>query len=248
MTLGCLTWTFLQSCVWGYALQQGIVHHQPPFCYVCIASGQWRRACVCCEALMRGCNDRAAVAAALSSDTPFALPGEIERTPGVTAQLATPAVLEAAAAAPAAAPAAKQQQQMWGIMGFGGLFVDNFQLPKDAETVEDLDKKHDPLAKGQVSWGAPLQRDWLFTDAPKRPISSDASGDAMPWSANGGAALVAAATAVAAAAQPPPAAALSLAMRLVEGSQAAGITGQALASLEDSCMKAAAACAADCAA
>lgn len=179
---------------------------------------------------MRGCTDRSAVAAALTSDTPFTLPGEVEATPSVTAPLATPAVIEAAAAAPpadgAAAPAARQQQQLWGIMGFGGLFVDNYQLPPDAEAAEDVDKKHDPLAQGQIAWGAPLQRDWQFTDTPKRPSLAGDQNDIKLWTGTGGLGLVATAAAVAAAAQPPPATAMTLAMRLVEGSQAAGITGE----------------------
>lgn len=113
---------------------------------VLCAAGQWRRACVCCEALMRGCNDRAA----LSSSEAYALsrgaeapaaPGPAGNTLlaslGVTAPLATPGQVAAAAAASSSgaepeAPVQKQQQQMWGIMGFGGLFIDNYQLPPDA--------------------------------------------------------------------------------------------------------------------
>lgn len=95
------------------------------------------------------------------------------------------------------------------------------------------DKEHDPLAQGMLAWASPLQHDWSASSAP-RPVSiaaadSDSSGGggyaAMGGAATAAAGLVAAATAVAAAAQPPPASALSLAMRLVEGSQAAGITG-----------------------
>lgn len=189
---------------------------------------------------MRGCKDRAT----LTSSEAYAqsLPGEASAAgagptgsdflaaAGVTAPLASSASIAAATAAPAApAQEAKQQQQMWGIMGFGGLFIDNYQLPNDPEQ-EEVDKKHDPLAKGHVAWGAPLQHDWQFSDPPKRLSqlgdSSSSSGAAWdPQSARSSAGLVAAATAVAAAAQPPPVSALSLAMRLVEGSQAAGITG-----------------------
>jgi hypothetical protein len=117
-------------------------------------------------------------------------------------------------------------------MGFGGLFVDEYQLPAEPEQ-EAVDKKKDPLAKGEVAWGAPLQHDWQFAEPPKRLSSrgeeqgSSANGQSGwdPAAARSGAGLVAAATAVAAAAQPPPGSAISLAMRLVEGSQAAGITG-----------------------
>lgn len=93
------------------------------------------------------------------------------------------------------------------------------------------DKEHDPLAKGRVAWGAPLQHDWAASSAPRQvdidPVDQDTSSGyaALGGAASAAAGLVAAATAVAAAAQPPPASALSLAMRLVEGSQAAGITG-----------------------
>jgi hypothetical protein len=200
---------------------------------------------------MRGCNNRAALC---SHDAPA--PGQQLSTPGdpaaaaaaahtsllaaagVTAPLATPAQLAQAAAASAGggradasaaaeAPASKQQQQMWGLMGFGGLFVDNFQLPPDAP--EHADTADDPLAAGRVAWASPLQHDWALSSAPRQvalPSSSSGAPD-KPWADGRTAAgLLAAATAVAAAAQPPAASALSLAMRLVEGSQAAGITGR----------------------
>lgn len=101
-----------------------------------------------------------------------------------------------------------------------------------ASHMQAEDKEHDPLAQGMLAWASPLQHDWSASSAP-RPVSiaagdSDSSGGgyaAMGGAATAAAGLVAAATAVAAAAQPPPASALSLAMRLVEGSQAAGITG-----------------------
>jgi hypothetical protein len=121
---------------------------------------------------------------------------------------------------------------MWGIMGFGGLFVDNYQLPPDAdEAGEAVDKKRDPLAPGRISWGGPRQHEWHFSDAVKS-FSGSEDRDGSQWgqasTASEAAGLVAAASAVAAAAQPPPAMALALAARLVEGSQAAGITGKCL--------------------
>jgi hypothetical protein len=92
---------------------------------------------------------------------------------------------------------------------------------------------HDPLSKGMLAWASPLQHDWSASSAPRQVNvnAADQDNSSSGYAAMGGAAtaaagLVAAATAVAAAAQPPPASALSLAMRLVEGSQAAGITGR----------------------
>lgn len=117
----------------------------------CVPVGQWRRACVCVEALMRGCSDRAALssreayaasrgpeAAAAAAAGGDAAGDRLLASLGVTAPLATPGQLAAASAAggstaaePDPAPQ-KQQQQMWGHMGFGGLFIDNYQLPPDA--------------------------------------------------------------------------------------------------------------------
>jgi hypothetical protein len=197
---------------------------------------------------MRGCNDRATLAS--SEAYAQALPDAAADAAGTAAgssgaELNAVAALSdmkdaAAAAAVSAAPppqatVAKQQQQMWGLMGFGGLFVDEYQLPAEPEQ-EAVDKKHDPLAKGEVAWGAPLQHDWQFAEPPKRLSSwggdkgSSSNGQSGwdPEAARSSAGLVAAATAVAAAAQPPPVSAISLAMRLVEGSQAAGITGDEL--------------------
>lgn len=100
---------------------------------------------------MRGCSDRAA----LSSSEAYASsragePGAsaaagptgtdtLMASLGVTAPLATAGQVAAAAvaggsggAAEPEATAKKQQQQMWGLMGFGGLFIDNYQLPPDA--------------------------------------------------------------------------------------------------------------------
>lgn len=84
-----------------------------------------------------------------------------------------------------------------------------------------------------LAWATPLQHDWSASSAPRQVTvaAGDQENSSSGYAALGGAAtaaagLVAAATAVAAAAQPPPASALSLAMRLVEGSQAAGITGE----------------------
>jgi hypothetical protein len=190
---------------------------------------------------MRGCNDRATLAS--SEAYAQALPDAYEAAgAGASASggefnavAALSDMKDAAAAAAVSAPpppqatVAKQQQQMWGLMGFGGLFVDEYQLPAEPEQ-EAVDKKRDPLAKGEVAWGAPLQHDWQFAEPPKRLSSSDAEQGSSrsgwdPAAARSGAGLVAAATAVAAAAQPPPGSAISLAMRLVEGSQAAGITG-----------------------
>jgi hypothetical protein len=103
----------------------------------------------------------------------------------------------------------------------------------DQSCMQAEDKEHDPLAQGMLAWASPLQHDWSATSAPRQvsiaPGNSDSSAGgyaAMGGAATAAAGLVAAATAVAAAAQPPPASALSLAMRLVEGSQAAGITGE----------------------
>jgi len=133
----------------------------------------------------------------------------------------------------------KQQQQMWGIMGFGGLFIDNYQLPPDPSDTQQPDQQQqDPLAKGLMAWASPLQHDWAASSTPQQVSTavgdqeaaggdSSSSGVGQAGAAGSAAGLVAAATAVAAAAQPPPASALSLAMRLVEGSQAAGITGEA---------------------
>lgn len=205
---------------------------------LCMATGQWRRACVCCEALMRGCNDRATLAsseayaqalpdaAAEAADTgPSSSGGEFNAVAALSAMKDAAAAAAVTAAPPPQATVAKQQQQMWGLMGFGGLFVDEYQLPAEPEQ-EAVDKAKDPLAKGEVAWGAPLQHDWQFAEPPKRLSSWDGSGQPGwdPEAARSSAGLVAAATAVAAAAQPPPASAVSLAMRLVEGSQAAGIT------------------------
>jgi hypothetical protein len=192
---------------------------------------------------MRGCNDRATLAS--SEAYTQALPDAAEAGAGPStsggefnAVAALSDMKDAAAAAAVSAPpppqatVAKQQQQMWGLMGFGGLFVDEYQLPAEPEQ-EAVDKKKDPLAKGEVAWGAPLQHDWQFAEPPKRLSSwGEEQGSSAnkqsgwdPAAARSGAGLVAAATAVAAAAQPPPGSAISLAMRLVEGSQAAGITG-----------------------
>jgi hypothetical protein len=111
------------------------------------AAGQWRRACVCCEALMRGCNDRAALSSseayapsrgAEAPAAPSTAGDTLLTSLGVTAPLATPGQLAAASAAAGSSatepepPVQKQQQQMWGIMGFGGLFIDNYQLAPDA--------------------------------------------------------------------------------------------------------------------
>jgi hypothetical protein len=99
--------------------------------------------------------------------------------------------------------------------------------------VQVPDTEHDPLSKGMLAWASPLQHDWSASSAPRQVNLNAADQDnrssgyaAMGGAATAAAGLVAAATAVAAAAQPPPASALSLAMRLVEGSQAAGITGR----------------------
>lgn len=104
---------------------------------------------------MRGCNDRAALssseayahsrgaeAAAAAAAGPGSSAGDtLLASLGVTAPLATPGQLAAASVAAAAGggaasepdpPVQKLQQQMWGIMGFGGLFIDNYQLPPDA--------------------------------------------------------------------------------------------------------------------
>eukprot|EP00879_Flechtneria_rotunda_P027146 GHRR01029020.1.p1 GENE.GHRR01029020.1~~GHRR01029020.1.p1 ORF type:complete len:665 (+),score=238.43 GHRR01029020.1:41-2035(+) len=203
---------------------------------LCMATGQWRRACVCCEALLRSFSDRTTLgtAEAFAQGDPAGARSANDSNlltaagvTGVTAQLATAAQLAAAAqASTPEAPAAKQQQQLWGIMGFGGLFVDNYQLPQDKEE-EEPDKQKDPLANGRIAWGAPLRHNWRFENAPKR-ASNTGQGEADSTSTSLGAAaadgLVAAAATTAAAAQPPPASALSLTMRLVEGSQAAGIT------------------------
>lgn len=204
---------------------------------------------------MRGCTDRAALGTSdtlTASGTADAAAGlsssNLLAAVGVTAPLATPAQLAHAAAAAGGgagagaepeAPPNKQQQQMWGIMGFGGLFVDNYQLPPDAaaDAGTSDQPEHDPLAEGRLAWSSPLQHDWALSTGPRQvelpAVGADHAGGvggsssgSTTWGASGAAAgLVAAATAVAAVAQPPPASALSLAMRLVEGSQAAGITG-----------------------
>lgn len=138
-------------------------------CGIC-AAGQWRRACVCCEALMRGCNDRAA----LSSSEAYAHSrgGEAPAAPstagdtlltslGVTAPLATPGQLAAASAAAGSSaaepepPVQKQQQQMWGIMGFGGLFIDNYQLAPDATDTQVGGRQPVWLATGYPGAAAP---------------------------------------------------------------------------------------------
>eukprot|EP00882_Tetradesmus_deserticola_P006899 GHRQ01007266.1.p1 GENE.GHRQ01007266.1~~GHRQ01007266.1.p1 ORF type:complete len:435 (+),score=196.92 GHRQ01007266.1:652-1956(+) len=211
---------------------------------LCMATGQWRRACVCCEALMRGCNDRATLPSSEAyaqqglPDTaeaaragPSTGGGDFNAVAALSDMKDAAAAATVTAAPPPQVTVAKQQQQMWGLMGFGGLYVDEYQLPAEPKQ-EAVDKKTDPLAKGEVAWGAPLQHDWQFAEPPKRLSSWDedtgSSGSRQagwdPAAARSGAGLVAAATAVAAAAQPPPGSAMSLAMRLVEGSQAAGIT------------------------
>lgn len=106
---------------------------------------------------MRGCNDRAALssseayhahghmrgagAAEPGAGAAAAGPtgdGNLLASLGVTAPLATPGQLAAAAAAgqagggdPPVQQQQQQQKQMWGLMGFGGLFIDNYQLPPD---------------------------------------------------------------------------------------------------------------------
>jgi hypothetical protein len=146
-----------------------------------------------------------------------------------------------AAAEEEAEPEGKKQQQMWGLMGFGGLFVDNFQRPE--EKAETKHKPHDPHMKGKVEWGAPLRSDWS-------PLAATGSTVAAAAAATGdeeggkdrkkGKSIVAAAAgsrakprdlaaeavekaAQARAALPPPASALALTLRLISGSQAAGI-------------------------
>lgn len=201
---------------------------------------------------MRGCNDRAALrggeagsaAAAAAAAGSAAAPDTLLASLGVTAPLVTQGQRAAAAAAGASSsepepPVQKQQQQMWGIMGFGGLFIDNYQLPPDPSDTQQPDQQQqDPLAKGLMAWASPLQHDWAASSTPQQVSTavgdqeaaggdSSSSGVGQAGAAGSAAGLVAAATAVAAAAQPPPASALSLAMRLVEGSQAAGITGEA---------------------
>jgi hypothetical protein len=193
---------------------------------------------------MRGCSDRATLAsseaytqalpdASTAGTVPSASGGEFNAVAALSDMKYAAAAAAVSAAPPPQATVAKQQQQMWGLMGFGGLFVDEYQLPAEPEQ-EAVDTKKDPLAKGEVAWGAPLQHDWQFAEPPKRLSSwgedkGSSSGSGQPgWdpeAARSGAGLVAAANAVAAAAQPPPVSAISLAMRLVEGSQAAGITG-----------------------
>jgi hypothetical protein len=101
---------------------------------------------------MRGCSDRAALSSseAYASSRVGELGASAAAGPtgtdtlmaslGVTAPLATAGQVAAAAAAGGSGGAAaepegtvqKQQQQMWGLMGFGGLFIDNYQLPPDA--------------------------------------------------------------------------------------------------------------------
>jgi len=145
--------------------------------------------------------------------------------------------LAGAAAEDEAEPEGKKQQQMWGLMGFGGLFVDNFQRPKE-KVEQPKHKPHDPHSKGKVEWGAPLRGDWCYPVASGTAAAGgDDKGGKDHKKAKAGAAAAAgvrakprdlAAEAAEKAAQaraalPPPASALALTVWLIAGSQAAGI-------------------------
>jgi hypothetical protein len=105
---------------------------------------------------------------------------------------------------------------MWRHMGFGGLFVDNFSAPVE-ETAPKQRKARDPVARGKVDWGAPLQSSWEYKKGgggKKRAAAASPPG--VDAAAGGGARLEPGAL-------PPSQAALRLTMRLVEGSQEVGI-------------------------
>jgi hypothetical protein len=148
---------------------------------------------------------------------------------------ASAAGVELAQAAEAAAAAAaeevsegKKQQQMWSLMGFGGLFVDTFQAPEDPKGTGSKKVKHkssDPHTKGIVDWSSPLAADWKFAQH-HAPGSAAAARQAL--SGAGGARKTAAEAAAehavrARSALPPPPSAVALTLRLVAESQAAGI-------------------------
>ena len=161
----------------------------------------------------------------------------ILRPPTNQSATGTSGSLAGAAAEDEAEPESKKQQQMWGLMGFGGLFVDNFQRP--VEKVEQpKHKPHDPHSKGKVEWGAPLRGDWCYPVASGTAAAGgDDKGGKDHKKAKAGAAAAAglrakprdlAAEAAEKAAQaraalPPPASALALTVWLIAGSQAAGI-------------------------
>jgi hypothetical protein len=144
--------------------------------------------------------------------------------------------VELAQAAEAAAAAAaeevsegKKQQQMWSLMGFGGLFVDNFQAPEDPKAAAKKKVKHkssDPHTKGIVDWGSPLSADWKFAQhhAPGSAAAARAALSGAGGARGKTAAEAAAEHAVRArSALPPPPSAVALTLRLVAESQAAGI-------------------------
>jgi hypothetical protein len=107
---------------------------------------------------------------------------------------------------------AAANQAMWRHMGFGGLFVDNFSTPVE-EPAPKQRKARDPVARGLVQWGAPLQDSWQYKKGGGGKSSGKAAATAQAGSSGQGQQ----------GALPPSQAALQLTMRLVEGSQEAGI-------------------------
>ncbi|GBF88621.1 hypothetical protein Rsub_01336 [Raphidocelis subcapitata] len=202
---------------------------------LCIATGQWRRALACCDALIHGCADRshlrfagnaAARRYAVATEASAAAAEAVATGAGAIAAAAAAASAAAAGAAAAAdsvaqtgpraddppAPTkAATNQAMWGHMGFGGLFVDNFSTPVVEEPAQR--KARDPIARGRVDWGAPLGGGWKYARGGGGRATHTKPGTAG-----------AAAGGPAPGALPPSRDALRLAMRLVEGSHGAGVT------------------------
>ena len=209
---------------------------------LCMSTGQWRRALACLDALLHGCADRshlrlaggaAAARYAEATEPAAALAESVARAAAAAVASQQEAAAAAAAAAPLAASgpqpgdppppsAVATNQAMWSYMGFGGLFVDNFSEPAAPGAGADARRgARDPVARGRVDWGAPLAAGWQFAKG-----GGDGAGSGKKAKASAAAAAQQQAQAQAqqqAGALAPSPAALRLAMRLVEGSQDAGI-------------------------
>jgi len=201
---------------------------------LCISTGQWRRALACVEALVLGCEDRSHLRFGGATARRYAQATEAVAAAAATmaaasapAAAAAPSTAVASASSAAAAAVSGPQpddppppskvatnQAMWSYMGFGGLFVDNFSQPTE-EAAPAQRKARDPTARGKVDWGAPLGGGWAYKKGGggrAKPKVSDAAAGAAEAATTGDAGTLA-----------PSQHALQLAMRLVEGSQDAGI-------------------------
>lgn len=167
---------------------------------LCMAVGQWRRALACCQVLMMGGKDKThstalpgrqsytgAAGMGLVSDTRTSLTGGLAAVPEQTQQ--------------------SQNQSMWGLMGFGGLYVDNFSTPEAAGGEEGVQEDK----SGKVDWNAALSSDWSFQES--AAVSQGDKAKKQSSSSN----------ATAASALAPQPSAVSLSLRLVDDSHQAGI-------------------------